>query len=108
MNDHGFGHENVPKNSSIPKWIVNEKSPDYWDEVYNEKFMLSRVQGEVLLLNALKCIVSKISFADADAGQDASYVVLFNGLSWTRSQVVEIDVKAFNGKFRPGYGAFFI
>lgn len=102
MNDHGFGHENVPKNSSIPKWIVNEKSPDFWDEVYNEKFMLSRVQGEVLLANALKCIVSKISFAGAVANAESSFFVLFNGLSWTRTQVVEIDGNSFNGKFKPG------
>lgn len=77
--DHGWGGENG----------------EITDEVFKGKLDFAREQGQEILSRALESLTGKISTND----QKGEAIVLFNALSWERTDPVTVRIKAKNNKF---------
>jgi len=87
LNDHGISDEPVPKNQGLPDWLINDNSPDQWDEVYLDKWTRAKNMGDTLLTNATTYLTSFIDFSSAP--KNAVWgITIYNTLSWTRSDPV--------------------
>jgi alpha-mannosidase len=85
--DHGISAEPTPKGQGLPTWLVNDESPDQADQVYAEKWKSARMAAESMLTEAQGFLASSIDVTSAPIGAIAS-IVVFNSLSWSRSDPV--------------------
>ena len=86
--DHGISAEPVPKDQGLPSWLVNDKSPDFADQVYAEKWSSARAAAEAMLADAQIWIAGMVNVSGAASGGALALVTVFNSLSWERSDVV--------------------
>ena len=89
LDDHGLAGEPTPKHQGLPEWLVNDNSPDQWDMLYREKWAASLDAGYDMLDDALIAIAELVQpGVDSSSFASASTVVVFNTLSWARSEPV--------------------
>ena len=71
--DHGFGG----------------KGGDITDNLFLQKYLLSQLEARKVLDNSLKEIAGKINFNE----NEGTPIVVFNSLSWERTDPVDFEVK---------------
>eukprot|EP01052_Picozoa_sp_SAG31_P012134 SAG31_NODE_702_length_12723_cov_4.100206_2_plen_290_part_00 len=104
--DHGIGEEKTPysmpcrgateNNKSRPYTpflcsLVRSNSPKHADQIYAMKYAAARAAAERLLLEAQQWLANAVP-TDGNNQIDSWQLVVFNQLSWTRSDVVAVPV----------------
>jgi alpha-mannosidase len=69
-------------------WLVNPNSPPYADLIYQQKWQMARDTAEGLVTQAQEKLAGRVTLCGADSHQ----LVVFNALSWTRSDPVEFTL----------------
>lgn len=77
-------------------WLVNSNSPPYADLIYQQKWQMARDAAEGLVTQAQEKLASRVTLCGADSYQ----LVVFNALSWTRSDPVEFTLPTGNHDFQ--------
>lgn len=71
-------------------WLVNAASPPYADLIYQQKWQMARDTAERLVDEAQERLAARA--ADGCSADAAMRLVVFNGLSWMRTDPVEVTL----------------
>lgn len=94
---------NYPQDKFNKAWAASIYDDHGWggnnghitDSVFKDKLDFAKVQGHELLDDALRSLTDKINTSD----QKGEAIVLFNALSWERTDPVTVKIKAKNNRF---------